>query len=179
MSSAFQFTFTYRDVSIEQERSGQGVISVACDAACQDLLRRDGDQYSFDVSYRFELGDGSRHLLRPMLRYTVNDRDGEAISGDAYRLQLSYAFRGEGYNVVSNIAYGGSSQDERNPLFGVKTDADLFAVDTTLFYRLPIASGRWQAVGSLLWAEEDNDVRFHDNEVFSVNVGAMYRFGGR
>jgi hypothetical protein len=179
LGTAFQSTFTYREVSIERERSGEGVLSVDCDAACQDLLRRDGDQYSFDVSYLFKLGEGSRHLLRPLVRYTSNDRDGDAISGDGYRLQLSYIFLGQGYTVASNVAYGSSSQDERNPLYGVKTDADLFAVDATLFYRLPIASGRWQAVGSVLWGEEVNDVRFHDNEVFSINIGAMYRFGGR
>ncbi len=177
--TGFQATLTYRDISIERERSGQGVLSVDCDVTCQNLLRRDGDQYSFDVSYLYKVGDGSRHLLRPLVRYTVNDRDGEAMSGDAYRLQLSYVFLGQGYSVASNVAYGGSSQDERNPIFGVKTDANQFAIDTTLFYRLPAASGRWQAVGSVLWAEEDNDVRFHDNEVFSINVGAMYRFGGR
>jgi hypothetical protein len=179
LGSGFQSTLTYRDVSIERERSGQGVLSVPCDAACQDQLRRDGDQYSFDVSYLFKLGEGSRHLLRPLVRYTTNDRDGEAMSGDAYRLQLSYVFLGQGYSVASNVAYGSTSQDERNPIFGVKTDADLFAVDTTVFYRLPIASGRWQAVGSVLWGEEDNDVRFHNNEVFSISVGAMYRFGAR
>jgi hypothetical protein len=179
LGSAFQFTLTYRDVSIERERSGQGVLSVACDAACQDLLRRDGDQYSFDVSYLYKLGEGSRHLLRPLVRYTTNDRDGEAISGDGYRLQLSYVFLGQGYSVASNVAYGSNSQDARNPIFGVKTDSDVFALDTTVFYRLPIASGRWQAVGSLLWGKEDNDVRFHDNEVFSVGLGAMYRFGAR
>ena len=179
MGTAFQFTATYRDVSIERERSGQGVLSVACNADCQDLLRRDGDQYSFDVSYLYKLGEGSRHLLRPLVRYSVNDRDGEAMSGDAYRLQLSYVFLGQGYSVASNVAYGSSSQDTRNPIFGVKTDADAFAIDTTLFYRLPAASGRWHAVGSVLWGKEDNDVRFHDNEVFSVNVGVMYRFGGR
>ena len=101
------------------------------------------------------------------------------MSGDAYRLQLSYVFLGQGYSVASNVAYGSSSQDARNPIFGVKTDSDVFAVDTTVFYRLPIASGRWQAVGSVLWGEEDNDVRFHNNEVFSISVGAMYRFGAR
>jgi hypothetical protein len=179
LGSGFQSTFTYRDVSIERERSGQGVLSVSCNAACQDLLRRDGDQYSFDVSYLYKLGEGSRHLLRPLVRYTTNDRDGEAMSGDAYRLQLSYIFLGQGYTVASNVAYGSTSQDARNPIFGVKTDADLFAVDTTVFYRLPIASGRWQAVGSVLWGEEDNDVRFHNNEVFSISLGAMYRFGAR
>jgi hypothetical protein len=179
LGSAFQFTATYRDISVERERSGQGVLSVDCDVACQDLLRRDGDQYSFDVSYLFKAGSDSRHLLRPLVRYTVNDRDGDAISSDAYRLQLSYVFLGQGYTVASNVAYGSSSQDARNPIFGVKTDSGLFAVDATLFYRLPIESGRWQAVGTLLWAEEDSDVNFHDNEVFSATLGAMYRFGGR
>jgi hypothetical protein len=179
MGSAFELTFSYRDISIDTERSGQGVESVSCDVACQDLLRRDGDQYSFDVSYLYKLGEGSRHLLRPLLRYTIDDRDGEAISGDSYRLQLSYVFLGQGYTVASNVAYGGSSQDARNPIFGAKTDSTRYAVDTTLFYRLPAVSGRWQAVGSILWGKDDSDVRFHDSEVFNVNVGAMYRFGGR
>jgi hypothetical protein len=179
LGTAFQSTLTYRDISIERERSGQGVLSVACDLECQNLLRRDGDQVSLDLSYLFKLGEGSRHLLRPLVRYTTHDRDGEAMSGDAYRLQLSYVFLGQGYSVASNVGYASSRQDARNPIFGARTDADLYAVDTTLFYRLPIASGRWQAVGSVLWGEEDNNVRFHNNEIFSVNVGAMYRFGSR
>ena len=97
LGSAFELTFSYRDISIDTERSGEGVTSVACDAACQDLLRRDGDQYSFDASYLFRLGEGQRHLVRPMVRYTIDDRDGEAISSDGYRLQLSYVFLGQGY----------------------------------------------------------------------------------
>jgi hypothetical protein len=117
--------------------------------------------------------------VRPAIRYTLDDRDGDAISGDAYRLQLSYIFLGQGYSVASNVAFGGSSFDERNPIFGVKTDSDRFAVDTTLFYRLPTESGRWQAVGSVLWGEDDSDVEFHDSELFMINAGVMYRFGAR
>jgi hypothetical protein len=179
LGSAFELTFSYRDISIDTERSGEGVTSVACDASCQDLLRRDGDQYSFDVSYLYRLGEGQRHLVRPMVRYTIDDREGEAISSDGYRLQLSYIFLGQGYTVASNLVYGGSSHDARNPIFGARTDADGFAVDTTLFYRLPIESGRWQAVGSVLWGESDSDVAFHDNEIFMVSLGVMYRFGAR
>ena len=93
-----------------------------------------------------------------MVRYTIDDREGDAISGDSYRLQLSYVFLGQGYTVASNVAYGGSSQDARNPIFGVTTDSDRYAVDTTLFYRLPAASGRWQAVGSILWGKDDYNV---------------------
>jgi len=179
LGTAFELTFSYRDISIDTERSGAGVTSVACDATCQDLLRRDGDQYHFDVSYRFVLGEGSRHIVRPMLRYTIDDRDGEAISGDGYRLQLSYVFLGQGYTVASNVAYGSSSFDARNPIFGARTDTDGVVVDTTLFYRLPFESGRWQAVGGVLWGEGNSDVAFHDSEIFMVNAGVMYRFGAR
>jgi Protein of unknown function (DUF2860) len=179
LGSALELTFSYRDISIDTERSGEGVTSVACDAACQDLLRRDGDQYHFDVSYRFRLGEGQRHIVRPMLRYTIDDREGEAISGDGYRLQLSYVFLGQGYTVASNVAYGSSSFDARNPIFGAPTDSDGVIVDTTLFYRLPFESGRWQAVGSVLWGEGNSDVAFHDSEIFMVNAGVMYRFGAR
>ena len=179
LGSAFELTFSYRDISIDTERSGEGVSSVACDAACQDLLRRDGDQYHFDAAYLFRLGEGQRHLVRPTVRYTIDDRDGEAISGDAYRLQLSYIFLGQGYSVASNLAYVSSAHDARNPIFGARTDADGVVVDTTLFYRLPVESGRWQAVGSVLWGEGDSDVAFHDTEIFMINAGVMYRFGAR
>jgi len=179
LGTAFDITLSYRDISIDTERSGQGVTSVACDADCQDVLRRDGDLYSFDVSYLYRLGEGGRHLVRPMVRYTTDDRDGEAISSDGYRLQLSYVFLGQGYTVASNLAYGSSSFDARNPIFGARTDADGVVVDSTLFYRLPFESGRWQAVGSVLWGEGDSDVDFHDNEIFMISAGVMYRFGER
>jgi len=179
LGSALQLTLSYRDISIDRERSGQGVVSVSCDAACQDLLRRDGGQFSFDVSHLYRLGAGRNHLLRPMLRYTIDDRDGDAMAGDSYRLQLSYIYVSPGYTVASNVAFGSSSRDAANPVFGAKTDQDRFAVDTTLFYPLPIEGGRWQAVASVLWGEEDSDVAFHDAELFMVTLGVMYRFGPR
>ena len=181
LGSAFELTFSWRDIAIDTERSGEGVTSVTCDAACQQQLRRDGDQYQFDASYLFRLGESRRHLVRPMIRYTIDDREGDAISGDTYRLQLSYVFigPGAGYSVASNVAYVSSSQDARNPIFGRKTDSDGVVLDTTLFYRLPIEGGRWQAVGSLLWGEDDSDVNFNNAEVTSVSLGLMYRFGAR
>jgi hypothetical protein len=179
MGSAFQLGFTYRDLSFDTERSGQGVVSVACDAACQAALRRDGAQYAFDVSYLYRLGAGRNHLLRPFVRYTVDDRDGGALAGDSYRLQLSYIYLTRAYTIATNVILGGTSRDERNPLYGRRIDSDRFALDTTLFYRLPTASGRWQAVGSVLWGEDDSDVDFHDTRVFMVSLGALYRFGAR
>lgn len=179
LGSAFEVTLSYRDISIDTERSGEGVTSVTCTAACQDLLRRDGNVYLMDVSYLFKLGEGRRHLLRPWVRYVIDDRDGAAVSNDAYRLQLSYAYMGQDVSVVSNLAVGGSSYDQPNPIFGEKTNATRFAIDSTLFYRLPTASERWQAVVTLLWGQDNSDVAFNDNEVLQVGLGALYRFGNR
>jgi hypothetical protein len=178
MGTAFQATVSYRDISVDEERSGQGVRSVACNAACRGLLRRDGSRVTVDASYLYRIGDGApRHLLRPLVRYSVDDRDGDAVSSKSWGAQLSHVFLGQGYTLASNVVYGATSFDERNPLFGRKTDSTRIALDTTLLYRLPFAG--WQAVGSATWGRDDSDVRFHDNELFNVSVGALYRFGAR
>ncbi len=179
LGSAFELTLSYRDIEIDTELSGLGVTSVPCDAACQELLLRDGEQLSADLSYRMTLGASRRHLFQPMVRYTTHDFDGDAIAGDSYRLQLSYVFLGQGYVFVGNVAAGSRDHDAANPIFGVKTDSDRFALDATLFYRLSAGDGRWQLVGSAFWGEDDSDVDFHDTTAFNISVGAMYRFGER
>lgn len=177
MGSAFDVTLTYRDISYDSELSGQGVTSVTCDAICRSLLRRDGDELSLDVSYLFRLGSNQNHLLRPLLRYTSSDREGDAVASDRYWLQLTYAYVRPPFTVTSNIAWGRTNRDAPNPLFGVKTDADRLALDSTVLYRIPAGNGRWVAVGSVQWGAEDADVRFHDSRVLVISVGALYRFG--
>jgi hypothetical protein len=110
----------------------------------------------------------------------VDDRDGAAVSSKSWRLQLSHVFLGlasRGFTVASNVVYGTTTYDEPNPIFGARTNSDRIALDTTVFYRLPIDGGRWQAVGSLTWGKDDSRVRFHDSELMNFSVGAMYRFG--
>ena len=179
MDSALELTFSYRDISIDDERSGDGVTSIPCALDCRDLLRRDGDHFSFDASYLFRLGAAGNHLVRPQLRYTNDERDGDALAGNAYRLQLSYIYITPRYTISSNIAYGETSRDAVNPIVGVKTDADRFLIGSTLFYRLPALGDGWQAVAGMLWGRDDSSSRFHDAEAFMVTAGVMYRFGAR
>jgi hypothetical protein len=75
-----------------------------------------------------------------MVRDRVDDRDGDAIAGDGYRLQLSCLFLGQGYTVASNVAVGSLSYDGANPIYGVKTDVDFhdnqpFMVSLGAMYR--------------------------------------------
>jgi hypothetical protein len=179
MGSGAEVTFSWRDVEIDDEQSGQGVTSVTCDADCQALLRRSGDFYALNASWLFRLGEGRNHLVRPMLRFVSDDSEGAAVAGDGWRAQLSYAYATPGYTVVATGAFGQRNRDEANPLYGRRTDANQSALELTCFYRLPIEGGRWQAVGGLLWGDDDSDVDFQDSEVASMSLAVMYRFGAR
>ena len=179
MGTGAELTFSWRDVQIDDEKSGQGVTSVSCDADCQNMLRRSGDLYALNASWLFRLGEGRNHLVRPMLRYVWDQSEGAAIAGDAWRAQLSYAYATPGYTIVATGAYGQRNRDEANPLYGRRTDSNQGALELTCFYRLPFESGRWQAVGGVLWGDDDSDVNFQDSEVTSVSLALLYRFGAR
>ena len=179
MGSGAELTFSWRDVQVDDEQSGQGVTSVTCDVDCQDMLRRSGDFYALNASWLFRLGEGRNHLVRPMLRYVWDESEGAAVAGDGWRAQLSYAYATPGYTVVATGAFGQRNRDEANPLYGRHTDSNQSALELSCFYRLPIEGGRWQAVGGLLWGDDDSDVNFHDSEVTSMSLAVLYRFGAR
>ena len=136
LGSAFELTLSYRDIGIDMERSGQGVLSVACDVACQDLLRRGGDQIFGELSYLIRLRANRRHMFRPTVRYTTHDLDGDAIAGDSYLLQLNHVFMGPGYHGGQQRRRGQPRSRRREPDLrrqdgfgppGCRLDADLSA----------------------------------------------------
>jgi len=150
MGSRFEFTAQYRELDLDEERSGSDP-QLGCDENCQSLPDREGDQYQLWLSHLMPLGGG--HFLKPQLRYRREDRNGDATSRDAYALQLSYSYMTAGWIFVGNAVYGESDFERANPLYGKRQDAVKTALDATLLYNLPIEGGRWQAFGSVFWAE--------------------------
>lgn len=174
MGSAFEFTAQVRQIDVHRERSGSDS-SLGCDPGCQSMLERSGDQYQLWLSYTFI--QNGRHIFRPQLRYRQNDSDGNAMSRDAYALQLSYSYMLPRWIFVANAVYGESTYDRSNPLYGIKQDTETTAIDATVLYRLPIEGGRWQLLGSVFWGEADSDINFHDSELNQVLLGVIYNFG--
>jgi hypothetical protein len=175
LGSSFGFLVQARDIEIEPELSGTDA-ALGCDAACQQLLDRNGDQAIARLWYRFIVAQ--THVLEPTLRFRREDRDGAAVARDAWAAQLAYAYIQPPWTFVGNILVGQSEYDEPNPLYGQRQDADTVAVDATLLYTLPTESGRWQLTGSVFWGESDPDIGFHDNELTQLAVGFIYNFGG-
>lgn len=128
MGSGLDVTFSYRDISIDTERNGQGLLSVPCDLACQNLLRRDGDQYSFDVSYLFRVGEGGRQQLRPR-----SPIFGEKTDPDRYVLDTTLFVRlnalGPGWQGVGSLSWG--KEDSSVNFY----DSDLVLASVGLLYR--------------------------------------------
>jgi hypothetical protein len=176
MGSSFDLLLQVRDNDLDSELSGTDP-ALGCAVDCQQLLDRNGDQYQARLSYRFTLAPG--HLLEPQLRLRREDRDGAAVSRDAWGLRLSYAYLQPDWTFVANAVYGQSSYDEANPLYGVSQDADTIALDAVVLYTLPMQSRRWQATGSIFWSEADSDIAFHDNKLSQVALGMIYNFGIR
>lgn len=175
LGSSFGFLVQTRDIDVDDERSGTDP-ALDCDLGCQQLLDRNGDQNVVRAWYRFVLSPN--HILEPQVRFRDEDRDGGALSRDAWAAQLSYTYLNGPWLFVSNVLYGQSEYDKPNPLYGKRQDADTFAVDATVLYTLPTASGRWQASGSIFIGESDSDIKFHDNELTQVAFGIIYNFGG-
>ncbi len=174
MGSSFGFLAQVREFEIENERSGTSP-DLDCDLACQALLDRNGDQYVIRAWYRFMLAPNQ--ILQPQIRYREEDREGDAISREFLGAQLSYTYFNESWIFVTNLLFGQSEYDEPNPLYGSRQDADTWAIDGTLLYNLPTASGRWQLMGTVFVGESDSDITFHDNELTQAAVGFIYNFG--
>ena len=175
LGSNFGFLVQARDIEIEPELSGTDP-ALGCDAACQGLLDRNGDQFVARLSYRIMLTPN--HVFEPELRFHNEDRDGAAVSRDFLGVRLSYAYLSPSWVFVGNLLVGQSEFDVPNPLYGQRQDADTVAVDATLLYTLPTESGRWQLTGSVFWGESDSEINFHDNELTQVALGFIYNFGG-
>ena len=175
MGSSFDLRLQVRENELDSERSGTDPV-LSCDSGCQRLLDRNGNQYQARLSYRFILSP--KHLLEPQLRMRREDRDGAAVSRDAWAVQLAYSYLQPDWIFVANAVYGKSNYDEVNPLYGIRQDAETLAIDATVLYTLPTESRRWLATGTLFWSEADSDILFHDNKLSQTAFGVIYNFGG-
>ena len=165
--------YTRREIDIDQERSGQFLIDEGRLTTAQArLLRRDGDDDTLKVTYT--IAENPRHILQPEFGYRNRDRDGDAITSEAFWGQLAYSYVQDRYILVLTAEAGTREHDKDNPIYGKAMDSDWAALGVAFFYHL---TPRWSLVAVGNYADEDSDVDFHDQELRSIIVGARYRFG--
>ena len=173
LGSQAHVQYTYREIDIDDERSGQ---FLGLTAAEQKLLKRDGDQHQLRLGYQFDLGD--KESLIPELVYTKDDRDGDAVSAETWGVQLTYAKAGERFNLGLTGSYDSADYDKRHPIYGKTREDDSWGVGGTLFDKsLLRALGKdWWATATAAYYEGDSNINFYDSTLWTMGVGVMYRF---
>jgi hypothetical protein len=171
MNTGFGLEFTYRDIDVDVERSGE---SLGLSAANRALLNREGDRYSLAASYQWIPSPG--HIIESQIGFRSDDRDGDAIKSDGYWVQLTYMNRKDRWTFIANGRLGKNEHEADNPIYNLRQDSVQTIVGATVSYRLPYADQRWAATGLVTYGESDSDIDFHDSKVFSTIIGLAYRF---
>lgn len=177
--SAFQVQYTYRNVDIDSEKSGNSLGSLT--SSDRKLLERDSDRSSVDIAYRFNFA--KHHTLAPAFIYTHDDRDGKAMRNDAYDAMLTYAYfnRNNPFSFTGNAYIGQAEYDKRNPIYDKKQDDDRYGVQGTLYWENP---WKWSIFGSNpmnffiggAYAKTDANIDFYDQEAIMGNVGVFFKW---
>jgi len=181
LGSGANLTLDFRDIEIDKDFIGQNVTggtgpALTCDAACQNLLRRDGEFVRLEAAWGFR--PSQKHLLRPAVRWFNFDGDGNAQDRSGYSVLVTWSYLAEKFTFTANGAYSDTDYDNPNPIYGIDQDSDGYTVAGTLFYKIS-SDGRWQATATAAYGDMDADIDFHDEKLFQVLVGAFFSFGNQ
>lgn len=171
LGSGYTAQFTYRDIDIDDEDSGQ---ALGLSQSDRKRLKRAGDVYRYDLRYLFDLGD--RHHLEPELLYIDRDLDGGAMKNQEFGVQLNYLYRGSGFHVVANAYLARADYDKRNPIYNKTREDDIYGVGGRYFYHDPFGFKDWSAVLGLAWYRGDSNISFYNESFLNASVSALYAF---
>ncbi|UCD79176.1 MAG: DUF2860 family protein, partial [Desulfobacterales bacterium] len=159
------------------EKSGESLPLLT--SSDRDRLKRDGDQHSAEILYRFNFE--KRHQLAPAFTYSYDDRDGGAMKNDAYNFQLTYLYLGDPISLNLNALIGWADYDKRNPIFGKTREDDNYGLQGTLYYKNPWG---WSLFGSkpmnfyigAAYAKTDANIDFYDQEAILTTAGVFFKW---
>ncbi|MFC1579059.1 DUF2860 family protein [Pseudomonadota bacterium] len=173
MSSGLELRYTYSEIDIDDELSGQ---SLALTAAQRKLLDRQGDIDNFALSYEFA-SDDKKHIVEPQLAYIDRDLDGQAMANDGVRGSVNYIYsHDDHWRWVVNASYGDYDYKKANPIYDYKDKSNHYGASLSMFYTGAFGLKNWTFNATAGYFEQDNDLDFYDSDVAVVALGMLRRF---
>ena len=178
LASDFSFQYTYRNIDINNERSGrQAVQDGVITGSEKDRLDRNGDQHDLEVLYRyvFESG-GSKHTFLPSFQYSYFDLDGSAMTYNYFLFNANYRFDVEKFAIAVNGYYGYADYDKSNPLFGKTREDDRYGFSVLGFYKHIFGVQGLHLNPLVTINRSDSNIDFYKSEVDLFALSLLYNF---
>lgn len=173
MSSGLEFRYTYSEIDIDSERSGQ---SLALTPGQRKLLNRQGDIDNFALLYEFSSQD-RKHIVEPQLAFIDRDLDGQAMANDGVRGSVNYIYQyDDKWRWVVNASYGDFDFKKANPIYRSKDSMDSYGLSLSMFHTGAFGLKKWTFNATVGYYEQDHDIDFYDTEVGIVALGMLRQF---
>lgn len=175
--SGFQVQYTYRNINISSEKSGESLPSLSSED--RRRLRRDGDIHQGSVLYRFKIDQKNR--LTPEFILGYDDREGDARKNTNIGAQLTYSYLADPVNLILNGYYSYADYDKKNPIYNKTQEDDTYGVGGTVYYKNP---WNWSLLGSKpmdffvtgAYYYNDSNIDFYKEQVVLGTVGVLLRW---
>jgi hypothetical protein len=171
------FRFGWVRATVDDEKSGQFLISQPDSFLTLDDiddLERDSDTYRLTGEYSLRLGQRMR--LKPILRYTRRDADGDAMSFHGLAPQLSLSYFHNQLQVALNAAINTEWYDDTHPVFD-KTRKDLnLALFAILGYREPFKLKNFRVDWFNGIFRQNSNINFYESTSWLTALGVGYEF---
>jgi hypothetical protein len=176
LGSAFNFQYTYRNIDIDDERSGSDP-ALGLTPSQADRLIRDGDQHDLELLYRYALQDGGiKHTLIPSFKYSRFDLDGDAMSNNAILFNLNYRYDVENFAFVVNAYYGYADYDKSNPIYNKTRNDNRYGFGLIGFYKNIFDVRDLHLAANVLINRQDSNIDFYDSEIDLYFLSFLYTF---
>jgi hypothetical protein len=172
LSTDLSFQYTYRNIDIDSERSGQAVFG-----SPSGRLIRDGDQHDLEFLYRYVLADGGMtHTFIPSFKYSRFDLDGTAMSNNFFLFRLNYRYDVEQFAISVNGYYGYADYDKSNPIYDKTREDDRYGFGVIGFYKRFLGVQGLALTANATINRQDSNIDFYDSEIDLYFLSLLYTF---
>jgi len=165
--SPFTLKYGYASSKVDDEKSGSDTTKYT--DKDRDLLKRDSKFHRVEVEMFYPISETLQ--LRPNLKYTLSNADGDANSYDSLGAELSVlSFQGR-HSYILTIRASMKKFDEKNPIFDEKQDSVDLGVIGIYAYEKPFG---WEKSNFHMltgFYSENSDIDFYSNKNAVLTFG--------
>jgi hypothetical protein len=178
LGSDLSFQYTYRNIDIDNERSGRQLVRDGLLTSSEkDRLDRNGGKHDVEALYRFVSQSGaSKHAFVPSFKYSYLDLDGSAMKHNYFNFNLNYRYDVEKFAFVLDGYYGYADYDKSNPIYGKTREDDRYGFGLLGFYKRFLGVEDLHLNATVAINRGDSNIDFYDSQLDLYALSLFYTF---